>query len=362
MSIQHVLNQLEIEGYLKPDSKSKALEQIAISSSETPWYIHLFVAIGAWLAAIFIVALLIVASAITSDVSAIFGGYLLLGIALFLKYNNPRGTFSGQLSLAFTAAGQVFLIGGFAFLFDLGFFATTWLIILIQVGIIIVYPNSIQRFASTLIIVGALTFWLAKIEFWFGLSVLVMLTAILTILYWSNEFKIRQNRMWSNYLTPIAYALPFSMMGVIIFKMMVEGGYLYQPTFLAQPYILTLGLLFILIRLEQIIISSYRVRLDSPIVIHVLFGTAIITLPSLLTPGIIAAMIVLVLGVWRENRVLMGISAVCLIVFLGEFYLYELEMGLITKSYILMATGLTCLAVRFFYFIPQMKNYRANRM
>lgn len=355
MSLQNVLKQLETEGYLKFDNKSKVLELIDTSQSETPWYIQLFIAIGAWLAAIFFIALLILASAITSEVSAIFGGYILIGVALLLKYNNPSGTFSGQLSLAFTAAGQVFLIGGFIILFDLGFFATILLIILIQIGVIIVYPHSIQRFISTLIIVGALAFWLAEIEFWFGLSFLVMLTAILTILYWSNEFKIRQNRVWSSYLTPTAYALPFAMMGAIIFKMMIEDDYFYQPTFLAQPFILTLGLLFILLRLEQVIVASYGIRLDSPIVIHVLLGTAIITLPSLLTPGIIAAMIVLILGIWRENRILMGISAVCLMGFLGEFYYYELDFGLITKSYILMVTGVTCLAVRFFYFIPQMK-------
>jgi uncharacterized membrane protein len=74
-------------------------------------------------------------------------------------------------------------------------------------------------------------------------------------------------------------------------------------------------------------------------------ATMLVSLPVLWTPGILAAVIILVLGFQRGNRLLLGLGAVGLAVFLIAFY-YHLEITLLVKSLILLGTGLLLLGLR----------------
>jgi uncharacterized membrane protein len=74
-------------------------------------------------------------------------------------------------------------------------------------------------------------------------------------------------------------------------------------------------------------------------------GTLLVSLPALLTPGILAAVIMLVLAFQRNNRLLLGLGAAGLVVFLIAFY-YHLEVTLLVKSLMLLGTGLLLLGLR----------------
>jgi uncharacterized membrane protein len=69
------------------------------------------------------------------------------------------------------------------------------------------------------------------------------------------------------------------------------------------------------------------------------------SLPALWTPGVLAAVIVIVLGFQRGNRLLLGLGSVFLVIFLIAFY-YHLDISLLQKSLILVATGLLLLGLR----------------
>jgi uncharacterized membrane protein len=73
--------------------------------------------------------------------------------------------------------------------------------------------------------------------------------------------------------------------------------------------------------------------------------TLLASLPALWTPGILAAVIVIVLGFRRGNRLLLGLGAAFLVVFLIAFY-YYLDVTLLVKSLLLLATGLLLLGLR----------------
>ena len=74
-------------------------------------------------------------------------------------------------------------------------------------------------------------------------------------------------------------------------------------------------------------------------------GTVLVSLPALWTPGVLAAVIVIVLGLQRANRLLLGLGAAFLAVFLIAFY-YHLDVTLLVKSLLLLATGLLLLGLR----------------
>jgi uncharacterized membrane protein len=74
-------------------------------------------------------------------------------------------------------------------------------------------------------------------------------------------------------------------------------------------------------------------------------GTVLVSLPALWMPGILAATIVLALGFQRGNRILLGLAAIFLAIFLIAFY-YNLEVTLLAKSLLLLAAGLLLLGLR----------------
>jgi uncharacterized membrane protein len=60
-------------------------------------------------------------------------------------------------------------------------------------------------------------------------------------------------------------------------------------------------------------------------------------------------MLVLLLGYWRGSRVLMGMAVTFLCLFVAQFY-YALDITLLAKSYMMMATGLVLLGLRYALF------------
>jgi uncharacterized membrane protein len=72
--------------------------------------------------------------------------------------------------------------------------------------------------------------------------------------------------------------------------------------------------------------------------------TALLTLQ---TPGVIAALGVLLLGFHRRSVVLLGMAVLFILVF-GVGYYYDLQLSLLAKSLALLGSGLVLLGLRLF--------------
>ena len=66
---------------------------------------------------------------------------------------------------------------------------------------------------------------------------------------------------------------------------------------------------------------------------------------SCVAPGIAAALLVLLVGFSRGNRILVGIGLLALGGFLSHYY-YQLQTTLLNKSMVLAASGFTLLVAR----------------
>lgn len=79
----------------------------------------------------------------------------------------------------------------------------------------------------------------------------------------------------------------------------------------------------------------------------VLAVAATLGLASFTTPGILAALGLMVLGYARGDRYLLGIGIAFFPVFIVVFY-YELQISLLVKSWIMAGSGGLLLAVRWY--------------
>ena len=108
------------------------------------------------------------------------------------------------------------------------------------------------------------------------------------------------------------------------------------------------GALFVLLLfLLSQIVQDLGYGLQNRVVIALAAGCFLLLVPSLRMPGILAALIVLVLGFWRSNRGLMGLASIFLVFYIWAYY-YSLEWTLLVKSLVLLGSGGILLAVRFF--------------
>ena len=75
-------------------------------------------------------------------------------------------------------------------------------------------------------------------------------------------------------------------------------------------------------------------------------GTVLFLVPAMRAPGLVAAIIVLLLAFRTGNRILLGLALVFLLVYLSAYY-YHLEISLLLKSVTLAGSGLVFLALRY---------------
>ena len=106
----------------------------------------------------------------------------------------------------------------------------------------------------------------------------------------------------------------------------------------------SLGLTALLLALEYYLFQKNSVPLIKRYAIFA--GTILIALLLYQAPGIIAAIILLLLAFQRGNRVLMAIAIIFLTVFFIAYY-YHLNITLLMKSISLISAGAGLLILRF---------------
>ena len=253
------------------------------------------------------------------------------------KRLKATSVFIGQLTLALSLAGQLLFIIGLEA--EISNIPLTILLTIILEGVLIaLYPDKLHRFLSTLVICGAL-FWLFIDQEVAEVShLLVILLAIGTVLMWQFEAPLTGTRLNRLY-RPLGYACPLALFGFLSLSFVNEIE-------IEWWWVSAVGLLGVLLYLEYLILSQHDLPWQSKTGLWFLVGTAILIVPASQTPGILAALIGLLLGYHRGNRLLLGLATAFLALFIIGYY-YNLDLTLLTKSFVMMGTGLIFLGLRY---------------
>jgi uncharacterized membrane protein len=338
-TMQSVLDQLVDEGQLSDTARATIIPTLAApdDAAGTPWYVRALVGISAWIAAVLLIAFLIGGTQLVrSGESMIIVGLILCAVAIAIRRGVPSSIFAAQLALALSIAGQSLFCFGMADLSN-----TVLVIVLslsaLEIVLIALYPDTLHRFLSTVVIVGALVALLFDWNAPGAVHPLVGILAACALVLWERESDLAVAR--AAVLTrPIAYGLVVALFGVLCFG-------ITELIPIPRWWVSGLLLLPLLLVLEYRIVSRLEQHVNAKIVPWLVGATLLASLPALWTPGVLAAAIVLVLGFQRGNRLLLGLGAAFLAVFLIAFY-YHLDVTLLVKSLLLLATGLLLLGLR----------------
>ncbi len=338
-TMQTVLDQLVAEGQLSPEARATIIPALVApdDAASPPWYVRALVGISAWIAAVLLIAFLVGGTQLLNTAEAlIVAGLILCAVAIALRRIVPSSVFGAQLALALSMAGQALFTFGVGDRSN-GVLAPVLAIILLEVVLIAIYPDMLHRFLSTVVIVGALVALLLDWNLPGAVHPLVGLLAAGAVVLWERENALAVGRV-ERLSRPIGYGLCVALLGVLC---------LGVADLITLPHWWISGLLLLpmLLMLEYRIVSGFAPRADAAIMPWLVGATVLVSLPALWTPGVLAAVIVIVLSFQRSNRLLLGIGVVFLVVFLIAFY-YHLDVTLLLKSLLLLATGLLLLGSR----------------
>ncbi|MDQ3252656.1 MAG: DUF4401 domain-containing protein [Acidobacteriota bacterium] len=334
---REVLSRWQAEQYVDAtDSRSiesylEAAQAASRNRSNSPWYIRVLIGVGAWIAAACILLFFGLAGLLTHDASQIVCGVLLIGGALILRAIAEHD-FTTQLALALSVAGHAIIL----------FWASSELTIFLAATLLcgllyFTYRDWLHRFLSSLLVTITCAVWLADSNYPNSFHFLMLIEVLGIGLFFTGRHG-RLPAQVSSALRPLAFALAVSMLGLLLLLGMERDG---TPIPLyPSKIILGLSLLYL-----YRWVSAEEHGLTAEKFILLVIPTLILS--AVTTPGILAALALLVIGYARDERLLLALGCLFFPVFLIIFY-YNLEVDLLTKSLTLMGSGVVLLAARVF--------------
>ena len=319
------------------------------ADQHSPWFVRVMLGFAGWLGAFFLLGFVGVSLQfiIESNTASLFTGAAACAAAAFI-FNISRGKdFAVQFGLAVSLAGQALFIWGLWKIFRESAGVRYLAIAVFEALLVAFIINTIHRVASTLA---------AAVSFSFALSLFhtphlapALITAGFAVV-WLNE------QGWSargSLARPVGYGLVLAAMcinGTLLIgdwplwlghRVNNNSGFV-MFSYWAGILLNSAVFLFVVSRL----FGREGIRFDSRLAQVALVAALAITLSSFKAPGIIAGLVIVLLGYANGNRVLTGLGIFALIAYLSHYY-YQLETTLLIKSAVLVATGMVLLVARF---------------
>tara|TARA_R110001599_G_scaffold89852_4_gene237573 strand:+ start:113 stop:1189 length:1077 start_codon:yes stop_codon:yes gene_type:complete len=312
----------------------------------TPWYVRVMVAIAGLIAATCLLGFVgasfdFVFGSTTASITA--GGLLLLAACILFRAVR-QNDFSAMFALTVSLAGQFLVLFGLFTLFDDHPMTARpfWWTAALQVVLVVAMPNSIHRSLSAYAAAMACTY--ACLVTGVSFVATGVIAASVTAL-WLSEARFGTRHAVA---APVAYGLTasfvqitgeslFAQSLVSVFGVRTDIGPWpwAEPALTAAALIVTAAILLTRSGWRP---SARRTQLAMGAVLMV-------CVVSFKAPGIVAGLLVVLLGFSNGNRVLVGLGIASLAIYVSGYY-YLLEVTLLHKSGVLLATGVVLLGIR----------------
>ncbi|ATB42462.1 hypothetical protein CYFUS_007940 [Cystobacter fuscus] len=339
-----------LRAVLPPEAQQPARDML-LSLPETrlstPWFVNVLSGLGAWVASLFLVIFLALFLLDGNKTGAIVVGLLITAGAVVLRRASAH-VFVTQLALSAGLAGQGFFLMGVDRL-SRSEAVLALAALVLQLVLLVVYPDTLQRFLSTLFAGLSLLYLLRTLAPAVVADVaLVGLTALAHVLL-LQQGRFQSRARIAPLVTPTAFGLITTLFWVLLMRTWFQDfyRYLFDREGGVPAGVLTLGLAAVTLYSAWRVMEETQAGPGGAAGVTAFAALALTALLTLNTPGVIAALGVLMLGFHRRNTVLLGLAVLFILVF-GVSYYYDLKMTLLAKSLALLGSGLLMLGLRLF--------------
>ena len=332
------------------DDRQEQIERFSLeraSVRDLPLYVHAMVGLGALIAGFCFIGFLAAANLINFNSEgglivwgiAFIGGAILLAKATGNDDHTIKSSFLTQASFCLMAAGKVLFATGFALMFRPNYeWGVTLALALLTAATYHVFPMSIDRFLSALAVFTSIFFNLVTAQSGVG-AIQIVINAFFVAQLGLAAFLMTSGTIRKDYL-PIAYAAVGTLCVVAIFFAMESeiGKFGYHQGF--SPAIINIALTAALIALIGWAAGGMEKLKSEPLAVA---SVGAVCLGIISAPGILLSAGLMVLGYAQHDRVLLIAGGLLFPAFLSLYY-YNLDLTLMAKSGILVASGAVLLA------------------
>ena len=325
------------------------LNEYAIQeSNKSSMTIKVLSVFGGFLATLSFIGFLAIAGLYKSEVGLlIFGiGFVILAILLNKKFDK---LIIDTFSISLYMAGLILMTFAFSEL-DINFNIAAIIIGLTALISLIITQNFILSFISVLTISGS---FIAMIIYnntynLIHLYIAVYILAITYIFLYEAKF-MTSNKKLSRLYSPVRIGLIFSLLfglAAIGKKDLID----ITENYIWLTSVVTISVIFYLV---YTIIKIHEIdALKNKVLIYALSGFLLI--PTLYAPSISGAMVIILLSFLVNYKTGLTIGILSIICFMSQYY-YDLNITLLTKSIILMVSGMVFMA----FYIFTIKNKKS---
>lgn len=328
----------------------------APEASSTPWFIHALLGICAWFAAGFLMGFfgLLIGDLFRNEAGLVVVGLMLCGGALALLRAVGGNVFLGQFALPFSLTGQGMIAIG-AVQFGSGFNEIALGVAMQLVGVVMAMLSA--QAAHRFLCVGMALSGLAVMLFVHGgLGLLPPLFAAGAAAFWlgaRGSLPQAQYAAWR----PAMHAVNLALLASVWFAGRPLG---FEPL-ISSPLLAQIvgwsGPLLALVWLATVV-GLLRARGLAPLsapALPLLAAALLLALLLFPAPGVLATLMLLLLGFAAAERSVLAVGMIGLLVYLARYY-YQLDISLLAKSGVLVASGLALLGLRL---VPRVLERRA---
>lgn len=338
-----VVNRLREEGLIDT-SPGDVDTAIGAMADVQPWFVRTMVGFGAWLASLLLIGFVGSIGFGFEWGFALFGLGFMAGAVVVRRQSDTD--FMIQSSLAASLAGQALFVFGVME-------AANWdlpelifvMILVINLVLFVIFPDRIHRVLSVMLAIGSLTvlFYMWKWNAAVPLLGPAIATALIA-LQRSRSALIASGK--GDFYRPLQSGLMLSAFGCLTMStvyVLPELGETFA--FYPRPWISTLLLGGLLLHVARDAWTELLANAAQSTVVAI-YGLLIIVIAcAWLAPGLLLALIVILLGAPSGHRTMMGAGVGFLVIFLGTYF-YGIQITMLQKSATLIASGAAILIAR----------------
>jgi hypothetical protein len=315
------LGQLATEGHLK----SQQVEDFELSmrvqnESALPWFVRALAGLGAFVASIFLLLYLLLAGVVTESNGVLLGVGLCALACLVARVIKSELVNQACLSVCLCGQLSVWLIHALTSSSPSG---TALLMAALELVLVAAYPGAFGRFLSVNFCGLFLARWVCLVAPALAMDLLVLGVAALVAFLW-----FWQHRILAGSITFADAYVPVAMGTVTLLFTYLLSTLSWAGTMPQVGLLAAVGLVVLTLAVATQMGASPKT----------LLGLALVGVISSSAPGVMAAVLVLLLGFYRRNHTLKGLAIVFLLTF-GSAYYYHLSLSLLAKSAVLMLSG-----------------------